>query len=106
MEYTVWLPIFIMFLIIFWEQGAAKRRFIAKKNKTLRRRETMANKILERWLGKECIISTGSFGTTITGTIVAVEENWIEVETKKDSQLINADFITNITPKPQKNKTY
>ncbi|MTI68428.1 MAG: hypothetical protein FH753_17750 [Firmicutes bacterium] len=56
----------------------------------------MANDVIKKYIGKKCKITTGSFGTTVAGKIVEVKDNWIEVETKKGKELINADFIQNI----------
>ncbi|MEQ8197250.1 MAG: hypothetical protein ABRQ27_04495 [Clostridiaceae bacterium] len=43
-----------------------------------------------------CKISTGAFGTTIEGKILDTNENWIEIETRKGNQLINAEFVLSI----------
>ncbi|EOD00361.1 DUF6897 domain-containing protein [Caldisalinibacter kiritimatiensis] len=59
----------------------------------------MANDIIKKYIGKNCKIIIGSFGTTVIGKIVEVNENWIEVETKKGKELINADFVQNIKVK-------
>jgi ferredoxin-fold anticodon binding domain-containing protein len=67
-----------------------------------RRHATMTNELIRKYIGKQCIVSTGSFGTVAVGQIVAVEDNWIEVITKKGSQLLNSDFVTNITALPDK----
>ncbi|KJF28198.1 hypothetical protein TZ02_04450 [Clostridium aceticum] len=56
----------------------------------------MMNEVIKKYIGKSCKISTGSFGTTIVGKIIDVNENWIEVETKKGNELVNAEFIQNI----------
>lgn len=56
----------------------------------------MTNEILKKYVGKECIISTGTFGTNVTGKIMHVNENWIEVETKKGKELINAEFVQSV----------
>lgn len=53
---------------------------------------TMTNEIIKKYIGFNCRISTGLYGTNI----LAVNENWIEVETKKGKELINSDFIQNI----------
>ena len=60
---------------------------------------TMTNEIIKKYIGSNCKISTGSYGTTVEGTILEVNENWIEVETKKGKELINADFVQNIKVK-------
>lgn len=56
----------------------------------------MTNEIIKKYIGSNCKISTGSYGTNVEGTILEVNENWIEVETKKGKELINADFVQNI----------
>lgn len=56
----------------------------------------MANELLEKYIGSQCTVSTGSFGTTATGVIRAVVDNWIEMETSKGPRLLNADYVTNI----------
>ena len=62
----------------------------------------MANELIKKYVGKKCIVTTGSFGSSVTGQISAVEDNWIEINTKKGPQLVNADYITNITEIPVK----
>ena len=62
----------------------------------------MANELIKKYIGKKCIISTGSFGDSVTGEITDVAENWIEVNTKKGSRLLNADYVTNIAEIPSK----
>lgn len=62
----------------------------------------MANDLLKRYVGKKCIVTTGSFSESVNGQISAVEDNWIEVITKKGSQLVNADFVTKIVEIPVK----
>jgi hypothetical protein len=56
----------------------------------------MSNEIIMNYKGKNCKIYTGPFGTNIVGKITAVNENWIEVETKKGKEVVNADFVSNI----------
>ncbi|NPV44558.1 MAG: hypothetical protein HPY70_11400 [Firmicutes bacterium] len=59
----------------------------------------MTNEVIKKYIGKICKISTGSFGTNVVGKIIDVNENWLEVETKKGNELINADFIQSIKVK-------
>lgn len=56
----------------------------------------MTNELISKYIGKGCKISTGSYGTTVVGRIISINENWIEVETKKGIELINAEFIQSI----------
>jgi hypothetical protein len=56
----------------------------------------MTNEVIKKYVGRNCRISTGSFGTNVIGKIIDVNENWIEIETKKGNELINAEFIQSI----------
>lgn len=56
----------------------------------------MTNEIIKKYIGKNCKISTGSLGTSVVGKILEVNENWLEIETQKGKELINADFIQSI----------
>ncbi len=60
----------------------------------------MTNEVIKKYINKNCKISTGSFGTNVAGKIIDVNENWIEVETKKGNELINAEFIQSIKIDP------
>lgn len=53
----------------------------------------MTNELIVKYLNKKCLISTGSLGTNVEGTIISIKDNWIEVETKRANQLINLEFI-------------
>jgi hypothetical protein len=67
--------------------------FKIKKRKVL---IIMTNEVIKKYVGRNCRISTGSFGTNVIGKIIDVNENWIEIETKKGNELINAEFIQSI----------
>ena len=54
----------------------------------------MTNEILKKYLGKNCLITT--FNTGILGVISDIHENWLEVKTKKNVQLVNAEFVQSI----------
>ena len=56
----------------------------------------MTNELILRYVGTTCSITTGTFGTSLVGKIIEVNENWIEVETKKGIELINAEFVQSI----------
>jgi len=56
----------------------------------------MINEILKKYIGNTCQITTGTFGINVEGKIIEVNDKWIEIETKKGNELINADFIQRI----------
>jgi len=92
---AIYLPVFILLFIILPQQRQIGKAFTIKfrKRKGLK---IMTNEVIKKYIGKNCRISTGSFGTNVVGKIIEVNENWIEIETKKGNELINADFIQSI----------
>lgn len=92
---AIYLPLFIIFFIILPQQRALHKAVLLK----IRKRKgvaKMTNVLLQKYIGKKCIITTGSFGTNVKGIITEVNENWIEIETKKGNELINGEFIQSI----------
>lgn len=86
------MPMFILFFVILPHQRAVQNTVILKIKK--RKGEIiMTNEIIKKYIGKNCRISTGTFGVNIAGKIIEVNEKWIEVETKKGNELINSEFI-------------
>ncbi len=92
---AIYLPMFMVFFVIIPQQNRVKKMIVAriKRRRGLTR---MANEVIGKYIGKRCKIVTGALGTTVTGEIVEVRENWIEIETKKGKELINTDFIQSV----------
>ncbi len=88
----------IIIFILFYSQVYKRKQILILKRERKRRKglSKMTNEIIEKFIEKKCKISSGSWVDTSTGKIISVNENWIEIETKKGRELINADFITNI----------
>lgn len=103
MNTTTWIVIFLPLFIIFCIEIPRQRRIIKISNKRKRGKMIMSNELVKKYIGKTCIVSTGSLGTTVKGQITAVEDNWIEVNSRKGPQILNLDYITNITPIPKIN---
>jgi hypothetical protein len=89
------MPLFIIFFIVLPQQREMKKSIILKRKKR-KGLIIMTNEVIKKYIGKTCRISTGSFGTNVIGKIIDVNENWIEIETKKGNELINAEFIQSI----------
>jgi len=92
---AIYLPLFILFFIILPQQRSLHKAVLLriKKRKGVVK---MTNELLNKYIGKNCLITTGSFGTNVKGKIISVNDNWIEVETKKGIELVNAEFIQSI----------
>jgi hypothetical protein len=96
---STWIPMYVMFLVVFVVVTAHQRsirHFIAIKNKRKRGMAIVTNEILKKFIGRNCHISIGTFGTSLIGVINDINENWIEVKTKKEIQLVNAEFVQSI----------
>ncbi|SNS17224.1 hypothetical protein SAMN05446037_1005101 [Anaerovirgula multivorans] len=89
------MPLFMLFFIIIPQKREMEKGVLLKIKKR-KGVAAMTNEVIKKYIGKNCKISTGSFGTNVVGKIIDVNENWIEVETKKGKELINADFIQNV----------
>ena len=86
---------FILFFVILPQQRKIQQMIIVKikKRKGL---VIMGTEVIKKYIGRTCKISTGTYGTNLTGKIIDVNENWIEVETKKGIELVNAEFVQSI----------
>ena len=92
---AIYMPLLIIFLIILPQQRAEQKSVLFK----IRKRKgvvEMTNELVQKYIGKNCHINSGSLGTNVKGIIIEVNDNWLEVQTKQGNQLINADFIQSI----------
>lgn len=94
---AIYIPLFIILFIVVPQQRAIQR---AVQLKIRKKRKgcvvEMTNELIKKYIGKNCQISTGSFNNSVKGKMIDVNENWLEVETKKGRELINAEFIQSI----------
>ena len=98
---AIFFPIFILLFIIQPQQRRIALNSIRRKREGI----IMTNEIVKKYIGKNCMVSTGSFGGAISGEITEVTDNWVELSTKIGYRLVNAEFITTITENlPKKRK--
>jgi hypothetical protein len=93
------MPIFLLFFVFLPQQRVVQRSALFKR-KRKRGLVNMTNEVIAKFIGKNCRISTGTFGTNVIGKIINVSENWLEIETKKGNELINAEYIQSIKIDP------
>lgn len=94
---AIYMPLFIIFIIILPQQRAAQKAVLLRiKKRKGKGVVKMINELIKKYIGKNCQISTGNFNNSVKGKIIDVNENWLEVETKKGKELINAEFIMSI----------
>lgn len=92
---AIYLPTFILLFVIIPQQSQWQS-LVAKKMIKKRRLQPLNHELIKKLIGKVCKITTGSYGSTTSGTIIDVKENWIELETQKGIEFMNADFVQNI----------
>ncbi len=88
---ALFMPIFTVFIALM-EQRKRKRRNTVMN--VLRKKGVLAVSIdaFKKNMGRECQITT-MLEKKVTGKIVGVAGNWVEVATKNETEFINAEFI-------------
>lgn len=62
-----------------------------------RMEEDMDGSILDQYMGKECTISLFNEVGAIKGKLMDADIQWVKVDTKQGTQLINRNMVRNIT---------
>ena len=62
-----------------------------------RMEEDMDGSMLGQYMGKECTISLFNEVGEIKGKLMDADIQWVKVDTKKGTQLINRNMVRNIT---------
>ena len=97
--YLIWI---VLFLVIFVAHRHEKIVLKIRQRRRKRKGTIDMNELVQRFLGKNCIIYLGTTGGDLRGTIEAVEGNWVSVRTKESTEVVNLDYICRIKEKPLK----
>lgn len=62
-----------------------------------RMEEDMDGSMLDQYMGKECTVSLFNEVGAIKGKLMEADMQWVKVDTKKGTQLINRNMVRNIT---------
>ncbi len=62
-----------------------------------RMEEDMDGSMLGQYMGKECTISLFNEVGAIKGKLMDADIQWVKIDTKKGTQLINRNMVRNIT---------
>ena len=76
-----------------------KYRIIEKKKG---KKTEMSVEMIKDLIGQNVIINLFNESLASQGVIIAVEDNWIKVEEKKKTRIINGDMIRDIAIVPEK----
>ncbi len=92
---AIYLPLFVIFFVVY--PNNVKKIKLIRQLKKRKGVKVMSNELIGDLVGKEVLISTGSLGSSYNKvTVVEVVDNWIKVEKKGKSDLINIDFVQGI----------
>ena len=62
-----------------------------------RTEEEMDGSMLDQYMGKDCTVSLFNEVGAIKGKLMEADMQWVKVDTRKGTQLINRNMIRNIT---------
>ena len=105
MNFSIYIPIIILWVIIFITQRNNRNQIIIKKVIERRRAggNTEMKSLAAKFIDKECMIYAFD-GRQLTGTIKEVADGAILVEKDGKSEAINLDFIMRIREYPVNKK--
>ena len=91
MNYSVFLPVIILFLILYFQRKNEQniRRIIRKRKK---RGITDMSDLFNRYIGKDCLV--------IECSVVGVTDNFLTVKTKDGEEMLNIDYLVRIKEHP------
>lgn len=104
MNPAIWLCILLPLFLLVLEESYVGR---IRSGRVQRRRKGSGrmNELIQQFLRKQCILYIGGgWGSNLTGTIEAIEGNWVSVRTKSGVELVNLDYINRIGEVPEKKK--
>lgn len=95
-SYIIFLFIILNMYLTILNNKKKKHRKINKRGK-----RAMNEELVNEFLGKVCTVyCDNAFG--MQGKIVFVKDNWMKLEYKNQSKIINLDYVTSIEILPEK----
>ncbi len=97
---STWIIFFILFIILIMKK---RENIIIVVRKHLRAKRGKINmtEMINKFIGKECLIYTCTSGSTVTGTIRSYNDGWIEIEQNGQCDIMNCEYITRIREYPR-----
>ena len=105
MDISTYIPIIILWIIIFWVIFRNRKAVIARKVIKNRKMEgnTEMKELAKRFIDKECLISSFDGNHQYEGIIKEVTDGAILIEKDGKNEAVNLDFVIRIREYP-KNK--
>ncbi len=99
---STYIILFFLIIFILLSERSKKTALLHKirKTKKLRGKQEMTE-LIQKYIGKECIIYTCTSSTQIEGVIHCCKDGWIEIEKNGQRDIVNCDYITRIREYPR-----
>ena len=95
----IFLWVLIIFLLL--QRKKVQRMLNVLRIKRKKRGIVDMSHVIEKFIGKDCLISLGS-GSTADGIVKSVTDGWVELEGKDGNlQAVNVDYISRIREYPK-----
>ncbi len=59
------------------------------------------NELIQRFIGKQCQVFSEN-GNCVQGVVETVDGNWVSMQTKQGTELVNLDYVSRIKEKKAK----
>ncbi len=97
----IYFILFILFMIMIRERNTN----IIRKHLRKKRGKKNMTALIEKYIGKECLIYTCTSSSQITGIIKSCNEGWLEIENSNGQcDIVNCEYITRIREYPRDKK--
>lgn len=95
--------LWVLIILLILQRKKVQRMLNILRIKRKKRGFVDMSHIVEKFIGKDCLINLGS-GSTADGIVKSVTDGWVELEGKDGNlQAVNVDYISRIREYP-KNK--
>ena len=96
--YSCFIMVIVLLLVILPAQRNERYAAAVARRQRQRRNTNMAA-MVEEFIGKECILYT--LNSQVTGTVRAVNDGWVSVESGSGTEALNLDFIIRVREYPR-----
>ena len=100
MKPAIFPCIMLLLLVVFLRRQRSKTVAAVCRVKKNRKGHSTMLEMLERFIGKECIVY--ELENQVTGTIREIRDGWIIVENNKGMEALNAEYVTRVREYPRK----
>ena len=100
MNPVAWSTVFLLLMLAIMQRQRRKTVAAVRRVKKNRKGHIAMLEMLERFVGKECVIY--ALESQINGTIRELRDGWIIVENNKGTEALNVEFVTRIREYPRK----